>query len=124
MRNIAYKLSDRGWVVTSMLLVLTTLVCRPAPPVITARAESDGRPATWGGQLGGVPIPSPIGFGGGGGAKIDAKSLAKNGPFVAAKFVIDSFYVAGFVKSKWPIVFEYELQAGSTATITIQHAKN
>lgn len=121
MRNIAYKLSGRGALFTSMLLVLTALACRPALPVITARAESDGRPATQGGQQGGIPLP-PIG--GGGGVKVDAKYLDKNGPFLAAKFVMDSFNVMGFVKSEWPVVIEYELQAGSTATITIQHVKN
>lgn len=123
MRNIAYKLSGRGAFVTSMLLVLTALVCRPALPVITARAEPDTRPATRGGQQGGVPIP-PIGFGGGGGAKIDAGYLAKYGPYFAAKFIMDSFNFMGLVKGGVPIAFEYELQAGSTASITIQHAKN
>ncbi|HEX8072814.1 MAG TPA: hypothetical protein VF546_22905 [Pyrinomonadaceae bacterium] len=65
----------------------------------------------------GVPIP-PIGGGGGGGAKVDAKSIAKNGP----QFLVEAmrrFSVRGLFKRGWPVVFEYALEANSTAEVTI-----
>jgi hypothetical protein len=153
MRNIAYKPSYRGTFIISMLLVLTTLVLRPVLPVRTARAESDGRTATLDGRSGeasppsfyartsgssngdsaerllvrGVPqvtVPLPPIVGGGGGAKIDAKYLEKNGPLLAAKFIMDDFDVTGFVQGGEPVVIVYELEAGSTAKIIIQHVKD
>jgi hypothetical protein len=151
MQIITYKLSGRGSFITSTLLVLIALVCLPSPRVRTARAEPVGQLAMRDGGSGeasppsfsarpsrslngysaGLPaaqfgrgdIPNPPVVWGRGGAKVDVKSIAKNGPLFAATYLLNDFNVTGFVKGGWPVVIEYELAAGSTATISVQHAK-
>ena len=52
-------------------------------------------------------------------AKIVAEFIAKTGPEFPAVFSMSSFSVKGFVKGRWPIVIDYELETESTAVITI-----
>lgn len=51
-------------------------------------------------------------------AEIPSK-LSELGPVFPAAFSMSSFSVEGLVKGKWPIAVEYELEAGSTAEITV-----
>jgi hypothetical protein len=45
--------------------------------------------------------------------------IAKSGPAFAAVFSMSSFSVNGYVKGRWPIVIDYELEAESAAEVTI-----
>lgn len=51
--------------------------------------------------------------------------LSELGPlFPAAAFSMSNFSVQGFVKGKWPIVIVYELEADSTAEVTVTTLNN
>jgi hypothetical protein len=95
----SYKLPGKRLLVLFALLVFPMLVFEPAPQTITAQIQ--------------IPIP---GSGSGGS---EAESIAKNGPAFPAVFSMSSFSVKGFVKGRWPIVIDYELEAESNALVTI-----
>lgn len=57
-----------------------------------------------------IQIPSP---------KDPVTVLSKIGPVFLKSFSMSNFSMLGFVKDQSPIVIEYELEPGSTATITI-----
>ena len=54
-----------------------------------------------------------------GGSKSEAEIIAKSGPAFPAVFSMTSLSIKGFVKGRWPIVIDYELERDSTAIITI-----
>jgi len=57
-----------------------------------------------------IPVPRPS----------TTKILARIGPVFPTVFSMNSFKVYGFVKGRWPIVIDYELEAASTAEVMIR----
>jgi O-antigen ligase len=76
-----------------------------------------------GGVATAVAIPSviagPAGGAAGGASAATVASLAISGPAFSAILSMSKFSVGGFVNGGWPIVIAYELEADSTAAVTI-----
>jgi hypothetical protein len=51
-------------------------------------------------------------------------NLARAGPLFPAAFSMSDFSVQGIVKGRWPLVVVYELEADSTAEVTINTTNN
>jgi hypothetical protein len=69
-----------------------------------------------------VMLPSMC-FGGisssGGASEARAHMLDKEGPQLPAVFNMSSFWVMGFVKGDWPVVFDYQLERDSLLIVVI-----
>lgn len=142
MTLFSYAVSKRLLVLFT-LLIFSLLVFQPRPPTTAAGEQSlrdaQGRPSEAAATHSGAqprsslivshpknqkipPIPRVR-------MKTEKKqtnvakiisNLAKAGPlFPAVAFSMSDFSVQGIVKGKWPLVIEYELEADSTAEVTI-----
>lgn len=126
-----YKFPARRLFALFALLVFSLLALRLATRTTIALAEpsafaaQEQQPVRPGQKPKPTPVPSagqprieaPIpGFGK---KKSAADNISQNGPEFPAAFSMSSFSVKGFVQGRWPIVIVYELEADSTALLTI-----
>jgi hypothetical protein len=113
MNIIPYNLLQRRLMVVFALPLFYSIVFQPAPPTIAAAVEPCVPVAQ---DRTTVQIPITVGWVW---RKSETKILAKIGPVFPAVFSMNSFKVYGFVKGRWPIVIDYELEPDSTAELMI-----
>ena len=137
MNIIPSKLWKTGFLFSWLVVSLLTFQPAPQatatgidPPVSAARwlpgsaaprPSFPARPSS-SPRVSGAKSPAQIDIRPGWGVKIETKAgiLVKAGPVFAAAFSMSNFSVSGFVKDRWPIVIDYELEADSTAEVTIK----
>lgn len=105
MSIIPDKLSGKRFIVLFALLLFSPLVFQPETQTVMAQIR--------------IPLPGKSDK-----VKIDASTLAKIGPVIPAIFNMSNFTVQGLVQGKgWLIAIDYELEADSTAEVTITTRK-